>query len=97
MTGSQRWTLVAAILGSGIVFLDGTIVNLALPAIGRLPTTFVGVLEGQAYVVSGYLAVLVPDSAGALSARRPTAVFGFGLLAFGTTSTACNLAPTMGC
>ena len=57
MSRSQRWTLVAAILGSGIVFLDGTVVNIALKKIGQeLPTTFLGVLEGQAYVVSGYLA-----------------------------------------
>ena len=27
----KRWTLVAAILGSGIVFLDSTIVNVAMP------------------------------------------------------------------
>jgi MFS family permease len=58
VTRTERWTLLAAILGSGIVFLDGTIVNLALPSIGRLPTSFLGVLEGQAYVVAGYLAVL---------------------------------------
>ena len=37
MTRTQRWTLVAAIIGSGVVFLDGTIVNLALRAIGRAP------------------------------------------------------------
>src|SRR5690606_34566791 len=45
---SQRTaTLVATILGSSIVFLDGTIVNVALEAIGRdLPATFVGRLEG---------------------------------------------------
>ncbi|MDQ2965279.1 MAG: MFS transporter, partial [Chloroflexota bacterium] len=59
MTRSQRWTLLAAILGSSIVFLDGTIVNVALPKIGEtLPATLVSVLEGQTYVVSGYLATL---------------------------------------
>ena len=54
---SQRtWTLVAVVLGSGIVFLDSTIVNVALRAIGeQLPTSVVGVLEGQSYVVNGYL------------------------------------------
>ena len=35
MTSKQRWTLIAAILGSGIVFLDSTVVNVALPKIGR--------------------------------------------------------------
>jgi hypothetical protein len=34
MTG-KRWTLLAVILGSGIVFLDSTIVPVALPRIGR--------------------------------------------------------------
>ena len=70
MTLRQRWTLVATIIGSGIVFLDGTIVNVALPRIGRdLPASFIGVLEGQTYIVSGYLAVLAAllILAGALS------------------------------
>ena len=31
----KRWTLVAAVLGSGIVFLDSTVVNVALPKIGE--------------------------------------------------------------
>ena len=40
VTTSQRWTMVAAILGSAMVFLDGTIMNLALPRIGEeLPAT----------------------------------------------------------
>jgi len=30
---AQRWTLAAAILGSSMAFMDGTIVNVALPAI----------------------------------------------------------------
>ena len=33
MTRSQRFTLVAAILGSSIAMIDGTIINVALPAI----------------------------------------------------------------
>src|SRR2546426_3146400 len=55
----RSWTLVAVVLGSGIVFLDSTIVNVALPAIGKqLPATLVGVLEGQSYIVNGYLLTL---------------------------------------
>ena len=43
---SKRWILIAAVLGSGIVFLDSTVVNVALPRIGRdLPRLFLGVLE----------------------------------------------------
>ena len=99
MTSRQRWTLVAAIIGSGAVFLDGTIVNVALKQIGQdLPATFIGVLEGQAYVVSGYLAVLAAllIVAGGLSdhyGRRK--VFAIGLAGFGITSALCGLAPTL--
>ena len=99
MSRSQRWTLVAAILGSGIVFLDGTVVNIALKKIGQeLPTSFLGVLEGQAYVVSGYLAVLAAllIIAGALAdfyGRRR--MFVIGLIAFGSISILCGLAPTL--
>lgn len=99
MTPRQRWTLVATVIGSGAVFLDGTIVNVALPRIGKeLPATVVGVLEGQTYVVSGYLAVLAAllIIAGALSdhyGRRR--VYAIGLASFAATSALCGLAPTM--
>ncbi len=91
--------LLATILGSAIVFLDGTVVNVALETIGReLPTTFVGRLEGLTYVNSGYLAVLAAllILAGALNdyyGRRR--MFRIGLVGFGAASVACGLAPTM--
>src|SRR5687767_5139104 len=99
MTPRQRWTLIATIIGSGAVFLDGTIVNVALPRIGQeLPASVVGVLEGQTYIVSGYLAVLAAllILAGALSdhyGRRR--IFSLGLIAFAVTSALCGLAATM--
>jgi len=91
--------MLAAILGSAMVFLDGTIVNLALPRIGQeLPATIVSVLEGQTYVVSAYLAVLAAllVLAGALAdyhGRRR--VFAIGLVGFGGASVLCGLAPTL--
>ena len=99
MTQAQRWTMVATILGTSMVFLDGTIVNLALPRIGReLPATLVSTLEGQTYVVGGYLAILAALLllAGALAdfyGRRR--VFAIGLGGFGVTSVLCGLAPTL--
>jgi EmrB/QacA subfamily drug resistance transporter len=99
MTPRQRWTLLATVIGSGSVFLDGTIVNVALPRIGReLPSTLFGVLEGQTYVVSGYLAVLAAllILGGALSdhyGRRT--VYAIGLGSFAATSALCGLAPTL--
>ena len=91
--------LVAAILGSAIVFLDATIVNVALETIGRdLPATFVARLEGLTYVNSAYFAVLAAllILAGAISdyyGRRR--VFRIGLIGFGAASVACVLAPTL--
>jgi EmrB/QacA subfamily drug resistance transporter len=99
MTTRQRWTLLAAILGSSIVFLDGTIVNIALPKIGEtLDATLVSTLEGQTYIASGYLAVLAAllVLAGALAdyyGRRR--IFIIGLAGFGITSVACGLAPNL--
>jgi EmrB/QacA subfamily drug resistance transporter len=97
---SQRIAiLVATILGSAIVFLDGTIVNVALEAIGaELPTTFVARLEGLTYVNSAYLTVLsaLLILAGALNdyyGRRR--MFQIGLAGFGLASVGCGLAPTM--
>ncbi len=98
MTLRQRWTIVCTVIGSGAVFVDGTIVNAALKHIGQeLPATIVGVLEGQAYIVGGYLAVLAAllILAGALSdhyGRRR--VYAFGLIGFAATSALCGLAPT---
>jgi EmrB/QacA subfamily drug resistance transporter len=96
---TKRWILVAAVLGSGIVFLDSTVVNVALPRIGRdLPRSFLGVLEGQSYVYNAYLLALssLLILAGALSdfyGRRR--MFLLGLIGFGVTSVLCGLAPSM--
>src|SRR3982075_4219630 len=99
MTERRRWILVAAVLGSGIVFLDSTVVNVAPPRIGRdLPRLWFGVLEGQSYVYNAYLlslcALLI--LAGALSdyyGRKR--MFLYGLVGFGVTSVLCGLAPNM--
>jgi EmrB/QacA subfamily drug resistance transporter len=99
VTTRERWTLIAAVLGSSIVFVDSTVVNVALPRIGReLPTTIFGVLEGQSYVYNGYLLTLsaLLILAGALSdfyGRRRT--FLIGLVGFGVTSVLCGVAPNM--
>ncbi len=99
MTPSQRWTMVAATLGSAMVFLDGLVVSVALPRIGaELPATVVGVLEGQTYITTGYFATLAAFLVlgGALSdhyGRRR--VFTLGLVGFGLTSLLCGLAPTL--
>lgn len=96
---TKRWILVAAVLASGIVFLDSTVVNVALPRIGRdLPRSFLGVLEGQSYIYNAYLLTLsaLLILAGALSdyyGRKR--MFNAGLIGFGVTSVLCGFAPTM--
>jgi EmrB/QacA subfamily drug resistance transporter len=100
MTKTQkRWTLTAVILGSGIVFLDSTVVNLALPRIGQeLESNRIGVLEGQSYIYNAYLLTLsaLLILAGALNdffGRRR--MFGMGLIGFGITSLLCGVAPNL--
>ncbi len=99
MTSTQRWTMLAAILGSSMVFLDGTVMALALRRIGEdLPPSLVSTLEGQTYAVSGFLATLAAllILGGALAdyhGRRR--VFAIGLVGFGATSVLCGLAPTL--
>ncbi len=96
---SRGAILLAVTLGSGIVFLDTTIVNVALESIGRdLPTAYVARLEGLTYVTGGYLVVLAAllILGGALSdyyGRRR--VFQIGFLSFGATSVLCGLAPSL--
>src|ERR1700737_261688 len=99
MGDRRRWILVAAVLGSGIVFLDSTVVNVALPRIGRdLPRVWLGVLEGQSYVYNAYLLALsaLLILAGALNdVYGRKRMFLYGLLGFGVTSVLCGLAPPM--
>jgi EmrB/QacA subfamily drug resistance transporter len=91
--GSKRTTLVAAILGSAVVFLDGTVVNVALPAIREDLDTG---LAAQQWIVEAYLLtlgalILVGGSLGDHLGRRR--IFVVGLIGFGITSALCAVAP----
>src|SRR5215210_1795180 len=95
MNRRQRLTLVAAILGSGVATIDGTIVNVALPAIER---DLGGGLPAQQWVANGYLLtlaslILVGGSLGDIYGERR--VFSLGVAGFGVCSIACALAPTI--
>ena len=88
-----RWVLAAAVLGSGVVLLDSTVVNVALPALGRdLDTGFAGLQ----WTVNGYLLslaalILLGGSLGDRFGRRR--VFVVGTVWFGVASLLCGLAP----
>jgi EmrB/QacA subfamily drug resistance transporter len=91
-----KWVIAAAALGSGIAFLDGSVVNTALPHIQR---DFNAALTGQQWVVTGYLLTLgsllvVGGSLGDLFGRRK--IFVWGLIGFALTSLMCGLAPNLG-
>jgi EmrB/QacA subfamily drug resistance transporter len=95
MSRQQRLTLVATILGSTVVFLDGTVVNVALPAIAD---GLDAGLAGQQWVVEVYMLtmvslLLVGGSLGDQLGRRR--IFVIGLLAFAVTSVLCALAPSV--
>jgi EmrB/QacA subfamily drug resistance transporter len=96
MSRSERLTLVATILASTAVFLDATVVNVALPAMER--DLGMG-LAGQQWVVEAYLLALVSmmlvgGSLGDHFGRRR--IFSIGLAGFGATSILCALAPSTG-
>ena len=102
MTKTQkRGTMLAVILGSGIVFLDTSVVNLALPKIAKeLPSRLLsfGELEAQAYVANGYFITLsaLLILGGALNdyfGRKR--MFAVGLAGFGATSLLCGIAPNV--
>jgi EmrB/QacA subfamily drug resistance transporter len=91
---NKRLTLIACILGSGTVFLDGTVVNVALPAIRQ--GLHAGLAEQQ-WVVEAYLLtlsalILVGGSFGDLFGRRR--VFAMGVGAFGLCSLLCAVSPS---
>ncbi|MEC5183302.1 EmrB/QacA subfamily drug resistance transporter [Cryobacterium sp. MP_3.1] len=94
VTSSQRRILIVAILSSFVAFLDGSIINVALPAISR---ELGGGLPLQQWVVDGYLLslgalILVAGSLSDTFGR--VRVLRAGLIWFGITSLACGLAPT---
>jgi EmrB/QacA subfamily drug resistance transporter len=87
-----RWVLAATILGSGMTFLDGTAVNVALPALQRDLGAAVAqvqwVIEAYALFLSALL--LVGGSLGDRYGRRR--MFLIGTAGFAVSSAACGLA-----
>lgn len=99
VTGEVRWgtptaygVLATTILGSGMAFLDGTIVNVALPRIGNeLHANVAGlqwILDG--YMLSLAALILIAGSLGDRYGRRK--MFTIGVVWFGAASVLCGLA-----
>ena len=93
--GEGTWVLVAAILGSSMAFIDGTVVNVALAAI---QSDFTATLAQVQWVVESYAlalaaALLTGGSLGDLYGRRR--VFAAGVLIFSAASAWCGVAGTI--
>jgi EmrB/QacA subfamily drug resistance transporter len=91
-----RWVLLAMVLGSSMAFLDSTVVNVALPAIGRSLSATLGGLQ---WTVSGYTVslaglILLGGSLGDRMGRRK--VFLIGVVWFALASALCGLSPSIG-
>jgi EmrB/QacA subfamily drug resistance transporter len=88
-----RWVLFATVLGTGIAFLDATVVNIALPAIGA---DFDADLAALQWTINGYTLtlasfILLGGSLGDRFGRRR--VFVLGVVWFALASLLCGLAP----
>ena len=93
-SGPGRWVLAVAVLGSGLAFLDGTVVNVALPAIGEDLGATTSDLQ---WILNGYLLtlaslILLGGSLGDRYGRRK--IFSFGVAWFTVASVLCAVAPS---
>ena len=94
-TPAGRWVVAVAVAGSSMAFLDGTVVNVALPRIGRDLGASTGQLQ---WVLTGYLLtlaslILLGGSLADRYGRRR--VFTIGVVVFTAASVCCAAAPTI--
>ncbi|HEY2717450.1 MAG TPA: MFS transporter [Solirubrobacterales bacterium] len=92
-SSAGRWLLAVSVAGSGMAFLDGTVVNVALPDIGRDLGATTGSLQ---WILNGYLLtlaslILLGGSLGDRYGRRRVFVIGVGV--FTASSLLCAVAP----
>jgi len=95
-TARGRWALAATVLGTSVAFLDSTVVNIALPAIGR---DLEAPLSGLQWIVTGYTLslaglILLGGALGDRYGRRR--IFLIGVVWFAVASLLCAIAPTIG-
>src|SRR5579871_1242427 len=93
---SSGWVLATTILGSSMAFIDGTVVNVALPALqsalGATLSQVQWIVEAYALFLAALL--LIGGSLGDLYGRRR--VFATGVIVFSIASAACGLAADIG-
>ena len=91
-----RWVIAATVLGSSMAFLDATVVNVALPTIGRdLHTSLAGLQwTVTAYTLTLAGLILLGGALGDRHGRRR--IFVIGVIWFALASALCGLAPGIG-
>lgn len=91
----EKWVLIATILGSSMAFIDGTIVNIALPAIQRALHTSINQMQWviEAYALTLGTLLLVGGALGDLYGRRK--IFLIGILIFSAASAWCGFASSI--
>jgi EmrB/QacA subfamily drug resistance transporter len=94
-SAAGRWVLAATVLGSGMAQLDATVVNVALPAIGRSLHAGVSALQlvVTAYSVTLAALILLSGTLGDRLGRRR--VFVIGVAWFALASLLCALSPNV--
>src|SRR5580698_3833889 len=92
-TAPGRWVIAATVLGSGMAMLDGTVVGIALPTIGRQFGAGISTLQWvvTAYALSLAGLLLLGGALGDRLGRQR--VFIVGTIWFAVASLACGLAP----
>src|ERR671934_1628309 len=95
-SSAGRWVLAVSVLGSGMAFLDGTVVNVALPKIGEDLHASTAALQ---WILNGYLltlasVILLGGSLGDRYGRRR--IFVAGVALFTAASLLCSVAPSAG-
>lgn len=91
-SAAGRWILTATVIGSGMAFLDGTVVNVALPTIGR---ELGAEMAGLQWILNGYMLtlaalILLSGALGDRYGRRR--IFQVGILWFAVASALCAVA-----
>ncbi len=89
------WVLAATILGSSMAFIDGSVVNVALPALQRAFNATSGEVQWVMEAYSLFLAslILVGGSLGDTFGRRR--IFASGIVLFALSSIWCGLSPSI--
>jgi EmrB/QacA subfamily drug resistance transporter len=93
---ARKWVLIATILGSSLAFMDGSVVNVALPALqARFQATSGGIQwVVQSYALMSAALLLLGGAIGDRYGRRRTYLWGVGI--FAVASAACAASASLG-